>query len=273
MPARPRLGVRPILFPRPRVHHARVSRPALFTNRALGAVRHHTGRARLYEIRGLDLCRRHRVRDSAAGSLAAGGRRHVQQLLDRLSRRGTADRPLYRTGRNAGGGVHGRRADVHPGGGIGTAHGVRARQAGRLARAAARVGPRSLQSVETAGPRRNAGHVGAGEGRRSHRLVLQRQLPLARHAVLRPDHWSVVLVHRPVHRAARARSEGRAHCAAGQHLRRLSEALACLPFHHSRTDCVGTGEDGSRRGSWRHAGCAGARPGFEGSWSPVCSPR
>ena len=36
-------------------------------------------------------------------------------------------------------------------------------------------------------------------------LVLQRQLPLARHAVLRADHRPLVLVHRPVHRAARAR--------------------------------------------------------------------
>ena len=36
-------------------------------------------------------------------------------------------------------------------------------------------------------------------------LVLQRQLPLARHGHLRADHRPVVLVHRPVHRAARAR--------------------------------------------------------------------
>src|SRR6266852_3611508 len=105
VPARPRLGLRPILFSRPRVHHARVFGPTLFTNRALGAVRHHSGGARIYEVRRLDLRRRYRVRDAAAGSRAAGGRRHIQQLLYRLRRRSVADRPLYGAGRDAGGGV------------------------------------------------------------------------------------------------------------------------------------------------------------------------
>ena len=43
-------------------------------------------------------------------------------------------------------------------------------------------------------------------------LVFQRQLSLAGHAVLRTDHRAVVLVHRPVHRAAgagRARTKRR----------------------------------------------------------------
>ena len=54
------------------------------------------------------------------------------------------------------------------------------------------------------------------------RVVLQRPLPVARHGHLRADHRPLVLVHGPVHRAARPRRAERDRGATRQHLRRRS---------------------------------------------------
>ena len=99
---------------------------------------------------------------------------------------------------------------------------------------------RHVQPVEAADSRRRAGNMGAGAGNQCRRaggeagMVLQRELPLAGHAVLRADHRPVVLVHRPVHRAARtgrAKPDG---SPPGQHFRCVPEAVPGLSVHHSR---------------------------------------
>ena len=62
-----------------------------------------------------------------------------------------------------------------------------------------------VQSLEAAGSRRHGGHLGAGQGTGpDRRWYFNDNYPVAGHAVLRADHRAVVLVHRPVHRAAGA---------------------------------------------------------------------
>ena len=80
-------------------------------------------------------------------------------------------------------------------------------------------------------------------------LVLQRPLPVARHGDLRADHRPLVLVHGPVHRAARARRAQRDRGAARQHLRRLPEAVSAVPVHHPRPDLLRAREERPERGA------------------------
>ena len=74
----------------------------------------------------------------------------------------------------------------------------------RLGRVPGRAPVRHVQPLEAARAGGHGGHLGAGEGSRPDRLVLQRQLPLARDALLRAHRGPLVLVHRPVHRPAHA---------------------------------------------------------------------
>ncbi len=100
-----------------------------------------------------------------------------------------------------------------------------------------------VQPLEAPGPGRRRKHLGPGQGGRPHGLVLQRQLPLAGHALLRPDRGPVVLVHRPVHRPA---SPGRPERAPGPSrldLRRLLQAAAGLHLHHPRHDRLRPGQE------------------------------
>ena len=71
-------------------------------------------------------------------------------------------------------------------------------------RGAARSG--DVQPVEAAGTRRRRRHVGAGEGSRAaSRWYFNGDFPWLGMLLLRADHRPLVLVHRPVHRPARAR--------------------------------------------------------------------
>ncbi len=85
-----------------------------------------------------------------------------------------------------------------------------------------------------------AEHLGAGaRNERAGQIVREAwyfngNFPWLGHADLRADHRPLVLVHRPVHRAARARRAERAGRAPRQHLRRVPEAVSRLPLHHSR---------------------------------------
>ena len=127
--------------------------------------------------------------------------------------------------------------------------GIRPHQTGRLGRAAALLRVGHVQSVEAADPggcRRDvvAGDADQRGGRGGQAgVVFQRQFPVARHAVLRADHRAVVLVHRPIHRAARAGRSERDGRAPRQHLRRVPEAVPGLPLHHSRPDLFRAGEE------------------------------
>ena len=146
-------------------------------------------------------------------------------------------------------------------------------------------------------PAGRRGHLGPGareERRRAgepHGLVLQRPLPVARHALLRPDHRPVVLVHRPVHRPARARRPEPDDRPPRQHLRRLPQALPGLPLHHPGPHLLRPGEerqgprprapDRTRRQGdlLRGPGCLpddgavpAARRACAASSSPGCSP-
>src|SRR5207237_654555 len=121
-----------------------------------------------------------------------------------------------------------------------------------LAGAATRGRRRPVQSLEADRAGGDAGLVGAGERGRSHRLVLQRELPVAGHAALRAHHRSMVLVHGPIHRAARPQREKRAHRAAGQHLRSVLEVVPGVHFHHPRLDRPRAREDGPGPGARHH---------------------
>ena len=270
MPARAGMGLRPVLCARAGVHDAGVSGAALLPYRSLGAVGDHPRGARAHQVRGRDLRRGGRLRDPLARGGAARRRRHVQQLLDRHGGGRAAHRGLHGARRDAGGRVHRRPADVHPRCGIGSPHGVRARAARRLARAAPGARPGPVQPVEAHHPRRDGGHVGPGEGIQPHRLVLQRQLPVAGHAAVRADYRLVVLVYGPVHRAARPERQGRAHGAPRQHFRRVPEAVPGVHLHHSRPDGARAREDRQGPGARRHSGRAGERdrPGRSGGVSP-----
>ncbi len=74
----------------------------------------------------------------------------------------------------------------------------------RLGRVPRRAAVRHVQPLEAAGARGHGGHLGPGDGARPDRLVLQRELPLARDALLRAHRRALVLDDRPVHRPARA---------------------------------------------------------------------
>ena len=158
-----------------------------------------------------------------------------------------ADRALHRCRRHARRRVHRGGPDVHPGRRLRAADRLRPAEARRVERAARGARPGHVQPLEAAHPRRRRGHVGAGEGTWPDGLVLQQQLPVAGHADLRADHRPLVLVHRPVHRAAGPGRAERARGAARHDLRRLPEAPARLHLHHPRHDRPGAGQDGPRR--------------------------
>ena len=114
---------------------------------------------------------------------------------------------------------------------------------------------RSTRRCSTCGSR-SCPPASRAPGRRSRRpgrdgLVLQPGLSVAGHAVLRADHRPLVLVHRPVHRAAHARRQGRARGPPRHDLRRLPQAAAGLHLHRPRHDRL-------RAGAQRHAAGAGA---------------
>ncbi len=112
----------------------------------------------------------------------------------------------------------------------------RAAGIGWLGRTARDARPRDVQPVEASHPPRHGGHVGAREGNDADRVVLQRQLPLGRHALLRADYRPLVLVHGSVHRAAdahRARSDGGA---ARQYFRGVPEAASGVHLHRPGHD-------------------------------------
>ena len=118
-----------------------------------------------------------------------------------------------------------------------------------------------VQPVEAAGSRRDGGHVGSGQGGRPHRLVLQRQLPVAGHAVLRAHHRAVVLVHGSVHRAAVPRRAQRTGGSARQRVRGVLEAVARVHLHHPGYDVFRAGQDGAR-GSAARGPLHGGPPGW-----------
>ena len=96
-------------------------------------------------------------------------------------------------------------ADDHLHHRLGAGDRLRADRAGRLAANCASVcGSDMFNLWKPLVPAGMEGTWAPGQGKRPHRLVLQRQLPLAGHAVLRPDRRPVVLVYRSVHRAAGA---------------------------------------------------------------------
>ncbi len=89
--------------------------------------------------------------------------------------------------------------------------------------------------------------MGAGFGKRrsgpcrSRSLVFQRPFPLAGHGDLRSGDWVMVLVYRPVHRAARFGCAERADRPPRQHFRRFPQALPGLLVHYSWTDLLRAG--------------------------------
>ena len=111
---------------------------------------------------------------------------------------------------------------------------------------------RHVQPLETAAPAGRQARLAAGTGQRqrgqhgSRGLVLQQPLSLAGHGHLRPGDRPVVLVYRPVHRAAGLGRAGRTDGPARQHLRRLPEALSRLPVHHSRADLLALAKPAAR---------------------------
>ena len=148
---------------------------------------------------------------------------------------------------------------------LGPADDLRTVHTGRLARTAPTLRLRHVQPLEAAHPARCRGHLGAGAGKRrggKHRprgLVLQQQLPLAGHGHLCADHRPVVLVHRPIYRAAGPGRAERADGPPGQHLRRLPEALPRVPVHHSGFDLLRPGQE--RQGAGPERGpVPGGRP-------------
>src|SRR5216117_561741 len=226
------------------VHDARVPRAALLPRGALGALDHLARGVRADQTRRRHLRRRRRVRRAAPRAAHRG----VQQLLDRIGGGRAPDRALHGTGRDAGRGVHRRPANDIAGDGLRAAHHLRLEGARWLARAACCPRSGHVQLVEAARSPRVDRHVGRGQGAHADRVVLQRQLPVARHAVLRADHRPVVLDHGPVHRAARAGGAGRARGAAGIDLRRVLEAPPRVHFHHPGHDRPRPGEDGTGAG-------------------------
>src|SRR5437762_2133730 len=237
--ARAGLGHGAVLRTHHGVHDARVPRAALLPRGALSALDHLARGVRADQARRRHLRRRRRVRRAAPRAAHRG----VQQLLDRIGGGRAPDRALHGTGRDAGRGVHRRPANDIAGDGLRAAHHLRLEGARWLARAACCPRSGHVQLVEAARSPRVDRHVGRGQGAHADRVVLQRQLPVARHAVLRADHRPVVLDHGPVHRAARAGGAGRARGAAGIDLRRVLEAAPGIHFHHPRHDRTRPGED------------------------------
>jgi SSS family solute:Na+ symporter len=78
------------------------------------------------------------------------------------------------------------------------------------------------------------------------------KFPLAGHGHLRAGHRAVVLVYRPIYRAARLGRAQRADRPARQHLRRFSQAVSGLSVHHSRPDLLRAGQERQGAGTVRH---------------------
>ena len=173
----PRLGVRAVLPAQRRVHDARVPRAPLRRPQPLVPVGGHAGGLRPHQGVG------HRVRGRRDAAGADGPR-----LLDGGGGGGGADRRLHRPRRPAGGGLHRGAAGVRPRRRLGRRHRLRARGDRRLGRAAAVGGGRAVRHVEAPRPPR---------------------VPVARHAADPAHRRPLVLVHRPVHRAAGAGRRGR----------------------------------------------------------------
>ena len=160
---------------------------------------------------------------------------------------GAPDRALHRPRRHARGRLHRGGPDGHPGPRLGHPHLLRPAGDRRLGRVPGRAAVGDVQPLEAAGSRGHGGHLGPGEGARPHRLVLQRELPLARDALLRADRRALVLVHRPVHRPARAGRPERARGAPRHDLRGLPQAAAGVHLHHPGDDRVRPGEERQAR--------------------------
>jgi hypothetical protein len=193
------------------------------------------------------------------------GRTTINSFWVGIGHRAAADRRLHGPWRAARGGLHGRcrrwcscrldAADV-----------LRPARARRVGRAAGGARPRDVQPLEADHPGRRAGDVGAGERAGRAWRGTSTATTRGRHAASRADHRAVVLVHRPVHRAARARRAQRGRGAPRHDLRRVPQAAAGLHLHHPGHDRAGAGADGPRAGlleRWwaRRAGHPAGRAG------------
>ena len=163
------------------------------------------------------------------------------QFLDRFDSGRRADGHLHGAGRHACRGLHRGDANGRARDRLAAGHHVWAARTGRLGRTAAHLRLGDVQSVEAARAGRRGSHLGTRQGGGADGVVLQRQLSLAEHAVLRTGDRAVVLVHGPVHRAAGVGCSERDAGAARSHFRCVAQAVAGVHLHHSRHDLLRTG--------------------------------
>ena len=152
---------------------------------------------------------RRRVRHAHSRVADEPARVGARQLLDRLAGGGAPDRPVHRPRRHARGRLHRGGPDGDPRPRLGHPHLLRPADDRRLGRVPGRAAVRHVQPLEAAGSRGHGGHLGPGDRARPDRLVLQRQLPLARDALLRAHRRALVL-DAPTSTSSSARSAPRA---------------------------------------------------------------
>ncbi len=170
--ARPRVGPRTLLCPVDGLHHAGVSRAPLLPGRPVGPLRDLPRRLRPHQDRGRNLRRRHRVPDPPPGDRDRDRHLRPRQLLDRLLSRHHPHGHLHGPRRPPGGRLHGGGPDRGPHCGLAAGDGLRPLRARRVGGAAKGRRLGDVRPVEAARARREDRHVGAGQGRRPHRVVL-----------------------------------------------------------------------------------------------------
>ncbi len=244
VPARAGLGHGAVLHALPGLHHARVPGAALLAGRAHGPVAHLAGGLRPDQDRRRHLRRRRRLQRPAAraqlswASTASGSAPSWSSSSPGSTRSSAGCKAVAYTEAL-------QTFILIIGSALVTFFGLKALGGWGALREIA--GSEMFNLWKPLVPGRDRGDLGPGQGDRPDGLVLQRQLSLARHALLRPDHRAVVLVHRPVHRPARPRRPERAPGPPGLDRRGLLQAPARVHLHHPRHDRLRPGQERPER--------------------------